>query len=235
MDLKYSYISRSTPQVGTPSLLDRDIQLEYYKEIKGLQSLNLDNLLARYRKLREGIVASRAQPDVFILSVYLDSIDLSLKAKNFLELIKALEGALDVLKAIESVRSREIQEYLLLYLITFGANTQEFFKFFMRFTGTAKDHEFSLRVLKALNDPMAFHDFFTIYKLASDNQRIFLDLKIESVRKRYIKVLSKGFKELEANYLLELMVFFSMKELLEFLTAVGFTLNQGKVSFRIKQ
>lgn len=234
MDLKYSYISRSMPQVGIPSLLDREIQLEFYKEIKGIRNGNVDNLLARYRKLREGIVASRAEPDDFILNVYLDSIDLALIANNFSELVKSLEGVLDVIQVMNCTRIQEIQEYFLLYLITYGSNTMEFYKFYKKFTADSTNHDFSLRILKDLNDPMELYDFFRIYKTASVNQRVFLDLKIENVRKRYIKVLSKGFKELEAKYLQELMGFFKMDDLVSFLNLFfpGFSMKSLMIDFR---
>ena len=229
--LKYSYVSRSTPEIGQPSLLDRDIQLEFYKEIKDLKTTNLDNLLARFRKLREGILASKSTPDDFILNVYLDSIDLCLKSKNWLELYKSLQGILPIFEIVKSKRIHEIQEYFLLYIITWIGSSLDFYKFFIQFKSS---HDFSLKVLKTVQDPFAFFEFFSIYKSASQNQRIFLDLKLDSIRNRSFRIISRSFQSMELCFLKDLMGFESIKQVEEFIKGFGqcWTLDGSKVVFK---
>ena len=225
---KYSYISRSTPQKGEPSLLDRNIQLELFEEIKGLESIhsnNYDHILARYRKLREGIIASKVNPDEFILNVYQNSVDLSLKALNFLELYKGLEGLLlNIYPFVSSERKYEIQEYFLLYLITWTQSRTEFYKYFLLFN---HNHDFALNVFKSIYT-LGFYEFLNIYKTAKDNQRIFLNLKMDSIRNASLDILSKSFKFLELEYIRILWD-------LESKDQVMVELKKSKVNLRIER
>jgi hypothetical protein len=231
MNLKYGFISRSDV-LDQDSLLNRKIQEEFYKEILDVkETLDTDSLIRRYRKLREAVYATFKKLDDFILQVYLESIDLALKGKNLQELIKSLQ-ILELAQDsdnIEFQRKEEIQEYFLLYLLLSSQNVQEFFKFYLKFKSK---NTFVLKVLKSAKDATCIRDFFQIFRNETGNRRVFLEIKVNDIRKKYTSVIKKGFKQIDLEFLREELAFNDIQELKEFLKCWPFTYTDSKVLFK---
>ncbi|KAJ3021915.1 hypothetical protein HKX48_007496 [Thoreauomyces humboldtii] len=230
---RLSLVSRSSEgdQNQDQNLTVRDVQERFYQHIlkqfgelddvpKELQKQgHYDSVLAKLRKLREGVHASSTN-DSFSITIYERSADLCLRTLNFPELVKSLFGLVSTYypSAPSDVllpRRGEFSSYAILYLVCYArpngrlhGNPREVIETYRGFPDDVRRDERvvrAMRTFRALRTDVDFWTLATVWERADANERVFLECVRNLVQERTMVILSRAYLSLPETTLRELL------------------------------
>ncbi|KAI8904585.1 hypothetical protein DFJ77DRAFT_480097 [Powellomyces hirtus] len=200
---RLSLVSRDTSTADEKtSVKNRHVQQRFYSHIvaqfdelhrvptSAQKAGHYDPVLAKLRKLREGITAS-SNYDAFAVQVYEYSADICLIARNFAELLKSLVGLTNTIyPAAGSTplhRGAEFAAYMLLYLICYArgssaqtyGNPRDVMNMYKTFPPWVQDHErvrLAMRVFRALRADLDYVELNALWNVGSTSERVFLEV-----------------------------------------------------------
>ncbi|KAJ3154198.1 hypothetical protein HDU86_004742 [Geranomyces michiganensis] len=224
---RLSLVSRDTTSTagGPASLKNRDVQRRFYEfilhqydrlrevPIADRKGGHFDSVLAKLRKLREGVISSGSY-DSFGAAIYEQSVDVSLESRNFAELLKALVGLTNTIyptlkfnntpsSSPPPARRAEFSALMLLYLICYArlssarhGSARDIIRTYAAFPTWVQDSpdvRFAMRVFKALRADLDFVALNMLWDQSSQAQRVFLECVKTSVQERTLQILTKAY------------------------------------------